>query len=320
MAPDSDFCQIRFVRCVFFGTPAIALPTLETLARTSDLVAAVCQPDRPAGRGLKPQLPPTKIWAIEHGLQVAQPDSLKNGEVADWIRRQDIDLGVVLAYGRILPPELLRAPKLGCVNLHASLLPRHRGAAPIAWSILTRDEETGVTLMQMDEGLDTGPVLAQHRLGVDLEETTGSLTDRMARLCAHVAETEIPRFVRGEMTPVAQVNELATWAPPIKARDRELSFGVPAIDVDARIRALTPTPGAITHHRDRLLKILKTRPLAADSAGAEGTVSITADRRILVATRAGSLEVLLAQFEGKKPLGARDLINGRALANNDRLG
>ncbi len=173
MAPDSDFCQIRFVRCVFFGTPAIALPTLETLARTSDLVAAVCQPDRPAGRGLKPQLPPTKIWAIEHGLQVAQPDSLKNGEVADWIRRQDIDLGVVLAYGRILPPELLRAPKLGCVNLHASLLPRHRGAAPIAWSILTRDEETGVTLMQMDEGLDTGPVLAQHRLGVDLRGNNG---------------------------------------------------------------------------------------------------------------------------------------------------
>ena len=296
------------------------MPTLAALAEIADVVATVCQPDRPAGRGLKPQSPPVKSWSNEHCLQVVQPDSLKNGELASWIGERNVDLGVVLAYGRILPPGLLRAPRLGCVNLHASLLPRHRGAAPIAWSILSRDEQTGVTLMQMDEGLDTGPVLAQHTIAIEPTETAGSLTDRIAQLCAHVTRLEIPRLARGELTSVPQNDPLATWAPPIRADDRRLKFDLPAVEVDARVRALTPAPGAITHCQGRLLRILETRPLAVDSNGVPGTLSITPDRRILVATRAGSLELLRAQFEGKKPLGARDLINGRALADNHRLG
>lgn len=320
MAPRRSFCQIRAVRCVFFGTPAIALPTLEALAETRDVVAAVCQPDRPSGRGLRSHSPAVKTWAINHGMQVVQPDSLKDGELASWIARQNVDLGVVLAYGRILPQALLFAPRLGCVNLHASLLPRHRGAAPIVWSILSRDEQTGVTLMQMDEGLDTGPVLAQHKIDIEPAETAGSLTDRIAQLCAAVARIQIPRLYRGELEATAQNDQMATFAPPIRADDRRLNFDVPAVDVDARVRAMAPTPGAITQYQGRLLRILETRPLAVDSAGAPGTLSITSDRRILVATRAGSLELLRAQLEGRKPLGTRDLINGRALSANHRLG
>ena len=244
----------------------------------------------------------------------------RNGEFADWIARQNVDFSVVLAYGRILPPAVLRAPRLGCVNLHASLLPRHRGAAPIAWSILSRDEQTGVTLMQMDEGLDTGPVLAQHKIDIEPGETAGSLTDRIARLCATVVRIEIPKFYRGELGATPQNDQMATFAPPIRGEDRRLNFDVPAVDVDARVRAMTPSPGAITQYHGRLLRILETRPLAVDSGGAPGTLSITSDRRILVATRAGSLELLRAQLEGRKPLLTRDLINGRALCDNHRLG
>ncbi len=312
--------QIPYVRCIFFGTPPIAVPALEALSQVHEVVAAVCQPDRPGGRGLKPQIPAVKSWANKQGLQVVQPDNLRNGDLARWITDQEVDLSVVLAYGRILPPDVLGASRLGCVNLHASLLPRHRGAAPIPWSLLSGDTETGVTLMQMDEGLDTGPLLVQHRIAIDPRETAGTLTDRISRLCAHVALADIARFARGELKSVPQDEQLATWAPPIKARDRRLNFNENAIAVDARVRAMSPTPGAITVCRGRILRILESHPLASDSGGAPGTVSISQDRRILVSTRAGSLELICAQLEGKRPNMARDLINGRTIVENDRLG
>jgi len=312
--------QILEVRCVFFGTPAIAVATLEVLTKITEVVAAVCQPDRPGGRGLRPQVPAVKSWAREHGVQIIQPDNLRSGDLSRWISSQRVDLSVVLAFGRILPPDLLRAPSLGCVNLHASLLPRHRGAAPIPWSILSGDSETGVSLMQMDEGLDTGRVLAQHRIVIGPGESAGSLTERISKLCAHVAELEIPRYVQGELKGAPQDNATATWAPPIRASDRRLDFQQTAILVDSRVRAMSPSPGALTTCRGRLLRILEARPLASDSEGEPGSVTITHDRRIFVATRAGSLEVIRAQLEGKRPLAAHELINGRALLANDQLG
>ena len=320
MARRPDPRPILEVRCVFFGTPAIAVAALEVLTKNAEVVAAVCQPDRPGGRGLRPQVPAIKVWAMKHGVQIAQPDSLRNGEFSQWISRQHVDLSVVLAFGRILPPDLLRASRLGCVNLHASLLPRHRGAAPIPWSILSGDNETGVSLMQMDEGLDTGPVLVQHRIVIDPRESTGSLTERISKLCAHVAEIEIPRYVQGELKGVPQDTAMATWAPPIRASDRQLDFNQPAILVDSRVRAMSPSPGAITSCRGRLLRILEAKPLASDSGGEPGCVTLTHDRRILVATRAGSLELICAQLEGKRPLVAHNLINGRAVLAHDRLG
>jgi methionyl-tRNA formyltransferase len=313
--------QIRRVRCVFFGTPAIAVPALEALAQIVEVVAAVSQPDRPGGRGMKPQVPAVKSWAIANGLNVIQPDGLRNGDLARWIAEQSVDLSVVLAYGRILPPDLLGAPRLGCVNLHASLLPRHRGAAPIQWSIIQSDVETGVSLMQMDEGLDTGPVLAQRRIAIDPRETAGTLTNRISLLCAEVVRAYIPQLdTASNLTALPQEGDLATWAPPIKSQDRRLNFDDSAVALDARVRALTPAPGAITTCKGRLLRILETCPLARDSGTSAGVVSISEDRRILVSTRAGSLELIRAQFEGKRPLFAHDLINGRTIANNDQLG
>ncbi len=321
LALDRESRQIRQVRCVFFGTPAIAVPALEVLTQIGDVVAAVSQPDRPGGRGMKPQVPAVKSWAVAHGLFVIQPDGLRNGELAQWITQQAVDISVVLAYGRILPPDLLRAPRLGCVNLHASLLPRHRGAAPIAWSIIRGDVETGVSLMQMDAGLDTGPVLAQHKIAIDPRETAGTLSDRISQVCAEVVRAHIPQIVtRSELEGIPQDGELATWAPPIRTQDRRLNFDDTAAALDARIRALTPTPGAITTSKGRLLRVLESRPLAHDSGAPAGIVRISEDRRILVSTRAGSLELVRAQLEGKRPLFAHDLINGRAISDNDRLG
>jgi len=253
-------------------------------------------------------------------MQVLQPEKLKDGELASWVAAELIDVCVVLAYGKILPKALLDAPRLGCLNLHASLLPRHRGAAPIQWSILSGDTETGVTLMQMDVGLDTGPILSQHSIPIEPGENAGSLTERMGELCAKVTLVDVPRYLAGELRPQAQESEQATWASPIKAEDRRLDFSNAAEALAARVRALSPQPGAITQCRGKLLRILEAQALA-DSSGAEpGTVTLSPEKRILIATRAGSLELLRGQFEGKKPLGARDLINGRALVSNDRLG
>jgi len=308
------------VRCVFFGTPAIALPTLDALLGISEIVATVCQPDRPGGRGLKQLAPPVRLWAQQRGIQVFQPDSLKDGALSGWVSEHSVDVCVVLAYGKILPKGLLDAPRLGCLNLHASLLPRHRGAAPIQWSILTRDQRTGVTLMRMDPGLDTGPILSQHALALSPRENAETLTQRIATLCGEVARRDIPRFVAGELRETAQPNDSATWAPPIKSEDRRLNFDDTAVAIDARVRAMSPRPGAMTFCRGKILRVLETEPLANESAGDPGTVTISHDRRIIVAARAGSLEIRNAQLEGKKPLSARDLINGRVIASGDHLG
>jgi methionyl-tRNA formyltransferase len=174
--------------------------------------------------------------------------------------------------------------------------------------------------MKMDAGLDTGPILSQRKISIDSRETTGALTERISKLCAKVTLEDIPSYVRGELSKVPQENQLATWAPPIRAEDRRLNFADAASTLDARIRAMSPSPSAITTCKGRLLRILDAIALAEDSGGDPGTVRISPDRRIVVSTRAGSLELRRAQLEGRKPLDARDLINGRTLADGDRLG
>ena len=312
--------QIPGVRCVFFGTPELAVPSLAALNEIAEVPFAVCQPDRPAGRGLLPRAPHVKCWAQSNGVDILQPTTLKDGELALRIREHSVDLGVVLAYGRLLPSSILEAPRLGCVNLHASLLPRHRGAAPIAWSILCQDTETGVSLMQMEAGLDTGPVLKQHRLPIGHRETAGTLGNRIATLCAEVTRVEIPRVINGELSARPQNPEEATWAPPIRAADRQLDFNNSSMAVDARIRALSPTPGALTKCKGRVLRLLETQPMTDDLGLQPGTVTVIGNRRILISTLNGSLELVRAQFEGKKPLGAKELLNGRSITSGDQLG
>src|SRR5215472_1461300 len=192
------------MRALFFGTPDFAVPSLDALAAVADVAGVVCQPDKPRGRGLELTPPPVKARALELGLLVVQPTKLRTGEFAAWARKQGADVALVVAYGRILPPDVLAATRLGFVNVHASLLPKYRGAAPVAWAIVEGESETGITLMQLDEGMDTGPMLEAFATPIDENETAGELAHRLAALGAEAVRNGLPRFVAGGYTPVAQ--------------------------------------------------------------------------------------------------------------------
>jgi methionyl-tRNA formyltransferase len=201
------------MRAVFFGTPELAVPSLDALLDVASVEGVVCQPDRPAGRGLALTPPPVKVRAQELGLTVIQPTKLKTGEVAEWVRALQADVALVVAYGRILPPDVLAATSKGFVNVHASLLPKYRGAAPITWSIVRGEAETGVTLMVLDAGMDTGPVLSQRRIPILPDETAAELGVRIAALGAMAVRADLARFVAGSLPSAPQDESLATLAP-----------------------------------------------------------------------------------------------------------
>jgi methionyl-tRNA formyltransferase len=307
------------VKTVFFGTPEIAVPALETLTQISDVRGVVCQPDRPAGRGMQQRAPAIKSWALQHGLPLLQPEKVRDGRLRSWLADRDADVAVVLAYGRILPPDVLTTPRCGCLNLHASLLPRHRGAAPMEWAILTGDEMTGVSLMQMDEGLDTGPVFSQHSLLLAPGETADSLARRIALLAAEVLRQDLRPAVEGALTPRPQDPASVTLAPPIRHDDQLLDFTQSAMALERRIRALFPKPGAVTAVRNRRLKILAARIADESANGPPGTATVSRGR-ILIATGSGTLEPTRVQLEGKAAQSAADMANGRGVVNGDLLG
>lgn len=309
------------MRTVFFGTPDIAVPALRALASTTDLVGVVCQPDRPAGRGLELTEPAVKRAARELGISAHQPVKVKTGNLDEWLRDLAADVAVVLAYGRILPESVLDAPKQGCMNLHASLLPLYRGAAPIQWALIRGETETGISLMQMDVGLDTGPLFCERRLPILPEDDAGTLAARLAELASVVIREDLRRAVAGEFAPVPQDSSRATFAPPLTRDHGRLDFGTDAASVVNLIRGLSPRPGATTTFGGRTLKILAAKlgpsgpPVAAPGA------VIRADKGGLwIAAQSGTVEVHKGQFEGKKPLSGTDLVNGRALRLGDVLG
>jgi methionyl-tRNA formyltransferase len=308
------------MRAVFFGTPELAVPALRALCETATVVGVVCQPDRPAGRGLHLHEPPVKAVARDLGLEVHQPVKVKTGNLDEWVRERAPDVALVLAYGRILPPAVLSAPRRGCINLHASLLPKYRGAAPIHWAVVRGESETGVSLMQMEAGLDTGPVYAARKIPVGPEDTTGELSARIAELAAAMVRDELPRAVAGELVATAQDDAAATWAPPIREEHQRIDWTHPAQSVVDLVRGLAPAPSAFTTLRGQRLKVLGAR-LAPDLVpGGPGQVSILQRRRVLVPAADGAVELLVAQLPGRKALGAAELVNGRALAAGDRLG
>jgi methionyl-tRNA formyltransferase len=229
-------------------------------------------------------------------------------------------VAVVLAYGRILPPPVLRAPRRGCMNLHASLLPKLRGAAPIHRAILGGETETGISLMQMDEGMDTGPVYAARRIPIGAQETAGELEQRLAELAALVVRDELPRAARGELLAVAQDDRLATHAPPLGPADRRIDWTRPAHEIANQVRGLEPRPGALTGLRGKLLRIRAARPSDQPDAAPPGTVVRAGRSGVLVATGGGALQIERAQLEGRKAVAARDLVNGRQIAEGDVLG
>lgn len=326
--PGADYDRLgmaaRF-RAVFFGTPEIAVPALRALLEVSEVVGVVCQPDRPSGRGMRLRPPAVKSAALEHGLEVFQPVRVRTGELEAWVRERSPDVAVVLAYGRILPPGVLTAPRRGCLNLHASLLPRYRGAAPIQWAIIEGETETGVSLMQMDEGLDTGPVLAQRRLDIRPDETAGELAERIAELAAEVTRLDVPRAVAGELEARPQDAERATHARPLTRADEALDFTDSARRLAGRVNGLSPRPGAHALLRraaapeaSAKLKVLRARP-SFDAPGVPPGRVLVRSPRILVGTGDGLLEILEAQLEGRRALAARDLVNGRVLTDGDEL-
>lgn len=309
------------MRAVFFGTPPIAVPALRALTQVAEVAAVVCQPDRPSGRGLKLTAPAVKEAALELGLSVHQPTKVRTGELATWLREKNADVALVMAYGRILPADVLGAPRRGAMNLHASLLPRYRGAAPINWVIVNGETQTGISLMQMDEGLDTGPVYSRHALDIAESETAGSLSERIAILGAHVVRADLAAAVDGKLTAEAQDPALASHAPLIERQHLQVDWARSALEIARLVRGMAPRPGAFTLVAGKVLRLHEARPAVGPMApgAVPGTVSVLG-KRALVATGSGALELVNAQLEGKKALMAQDLINGRVLADGLVLG
>jgi methionyl-tRNA formyltransferase len=303
-----------------------AVPSLEALHAIAQVVGVVCQADKPAGRGLDLRAPPVKTRALELGLPVEQPTKLKTGEFGAWVHAQRADVALVVAYGRILPADVLSGPTLGCVNVHASLLPKYRGAAPIAWAIRNGDTETGITLMKLDAGMDTGPTFAREVIPIDPDETAGELAARLAVLGADAVRRWLPKYVAGEYSLGPQDEAGKTMAPPLTKEDGRIDWSKAARPVHDHVRAMNPWPGAFTTARGRTVKVHATRVLGdrmfvgVPAAASPGAVMVADKSRVLVACGEGFVELVTVQPESKRAMRASEWAGGRGVAEGDVLG
>jgi methionyl-tRNA formyltransferase len=309
------------------GTPEFAVPSLRKLIEAGhEIIAVFTQPDRPVGRKQVVTPTPIKVFAAEHGIAIHQPLKIKTDEA----RRQfeplfkEADAGVVAAYGRILPEWMLNAPRRGCVNVHSSLLPKYRGAAPINWAVARGERETGVTIMLMDAGLDTGPVLLRRATRIGDEETASELTPRLAELGAESLIEALGKLESGEITPEPQNDAGATLAPILKREDGEVAWAMTATEIFNRLRGFTPFPGCYTFFDGRRLEIVKARvePGGEDAHKFEpGAVCEVAKDSIVVACGGATrLRITEVQPEGKRAMPARDFLNGARLQVGAKLG
>ncbi|HEX6395781.1 MAG TPA: methionyl-tRNA formyltransferase [Steroidobacteraceae bacterium] len=307
---------MQSLRIAFAGTPQFALPALRALlASRHQVVGVLTQPDRPAGRGRELRAPPIKLLAREHGLPLAQPATLKTGEGRAALHGWAPDLLVVVAYGLILPSAVLLLPRMGCLNIHGSVLPRWRGAAPIQRALLAGDVETGVTIMQLDEGLDTGPVLLERRHPIGLRDTAGDLHDALSELGAAALLEAIDGLGAGELLPRAQSAEGVTYAAKIDKAEARIDWSASAVQIDRRIRAFNPWPVAETRLTGEALRLLRSGVVDAHTRDASpGTVLGLADDGLRVACGEGVLAVNELQRAGKRPVSARDFANAVRVA------
>lgn len=294
------------------GSPEFALPTLRALVKHYPVVGVVTQPDRPAGRGRQPSPPPVKLLAHELRLPVFQPHRLREEGAMQQLRTWAPDLIVVAAFGQILPPEVLDLPPFGCLNVHASLLPRWRGAAPVQAAILHGDRETGITIMKMDVGVDTGPILSQRALTILPDDTGGSLSQRLAQLGAELLLETLPAYLRGEMAPHPQEGE-ATYAPLLKKEDGRLDLSLSAEELALKVRAFNPWPGAFITWRGQILKIHLAH---AVDFPRPGSTDPTPGRRVIwqgkpaIATGCGLLVLDEVQPAGKRSMSGEEFLRG----------
>ncbi len=300
------------VKIVFMGTPEFAVPSLEALIDTQTVVGVVTQPDRPAGRGRKVRPSPVKVAAEAAGLPLYQPDSLREREAAEPLHEWAPEAIVVAAFGQILRPHVLDLPANGCINVHASLLPRWRGASPIQHAILAGDEKTGVSLMQMDVGLDTGPVFKKEAVPIRPDETAETLHDRLADLGAEMLRAHLDAVLTGLLAPQPQDDEAATYAPMIKKEDGRIDWTASAAQLDRHVRAMTPWPGAFTTWDGQRLKVLAARPVEAGETPSGEPGQVTGDEEaVVVATGEGGLQLLEVQLAGREAMPAAAFVRGR---------
>jgi methionyl-tRNA formyltransferase len=312
------------LRIIFMGTAGLACPSLEVLTREPEFLvaAAVTRPDRPGGRDLKLRPSPVKALALRLGLTVLQPEKAREDRFMAELRRLQPDLIAVAAFGQILPPAILDLPRFGCVNVHTSLLPKFRGAAPIQWAILNDEPETGVTIMKMDPGLDTGDILTQERTPITAEDNAETLHDRLAAMGARMLVPAIRDLAAGKLTPRKQPAEGASYARKIVKEDGQLDWKRPARSLWNRVRAFTPWPGAFTHlpaqPRAQLLKLWKAE--VAEPSGAPGHVLQADKTGIVIGCDERSLRVQILQLEGGRRMTAAEFLAGHPVKTGTVLG
>lgn len=323
------------MRCIFMGTPDFAVSILSCLEKEGhEIYLVVTQPDKPKGRKGELTPPPVKVWAEERNLPIYQPENIRDPEAISMIRDFPIDIGIVAAYGQIIPEEILNVPKFGYINVHASLLPKYRGAAPIQWSILNGDKKTGITIMQMTKRLDDGDIIMQEELDIEPDETGGSLFDKLATYGGNMACMAMLAIENGLVEKVPQDDAKATYVSTIKKDFGAIDFTSDAEYIERMIRALNPWPSAFTYYKGSMLKIWRAQVVtdeeiieAGDLLGGAksmeampGTVIHTDDYGILVRAGYGNLAITELQIAGKRRMSAKDFLNGNPIEIGTMLG
>ena len=300
------------MRVIFMGTPDFSVGALKSLAENGyEIAGVVTQPDKPRGRGKASSMTPVKEAALELGLTVYQPSRVREQSFMDTVRALNPDVIVVSAFGQIIPKALLELPRYGCVNIHASLLPKYRGAAPIQWAVMDGEPVSGVTIMQMDEGLDTGDMLAKTEVPLDPDETGGSLFDKLSRAGAELLIRTLPALEQGTLTPEKQPLESPTaYARMIRKEDGRIDWNLEAEAIERRIRGLNPWPSAYTELTGKILKIWRAEVLPKESGQTPGTVTEAGKGGFCVQTGKGVLRLLEVQLEGKKRMDAQAFLRG----------
>ena len=307
-------------KIVFMGTPEFAVPSLDILiTHNYQIAGVVTQPDRPRGRGRIPTLPPIKALAEKYNLPVNQPERMRNREVIDYFRDLAPDLVVVAAFGQILPREILEIPKMGCVNVHPSLLPKCRGAAPMNWTIIRGEVKTGVTIMLMDEGLDTGDILSQEETMIDPEETFGKLRERLAEMGAALLLKTVGMIVNGIVTRTSQDDSLATYAPRLKKEDGLVNWNKDVSQVVNLIRGLSPVPCAYTFYKGKMLKIFSAKGKTSYNVGTPGKIGSETELGLPVEAKNGYVYLREIQVENKKRMSVHDFLRGFRILPGDIL-
>lgn len=306
------------MRTVFFGTPPWAVPSLEALLESDiEVAAVVTNPDRPAGRGMKLRASPVKERALQAGLEILQPQRARGPELHDSLQALVPDVATVVAYGKILPPSLLAIPRLGFVNLHFSLLPEYRGAAPVERAVMDGRATSGVSIMVLSEGMDEGPVLSKIEEPVLADDTAGSLGERLARIGSTALVDALAAYAAGELAPVEQDHDRATYAPKITGEEAAIDWGGPTDAIRNQVRGLNPAPGAWTTLRGKRLKVWAASP--SDEGGlAPGALSATGGA-LIAGTGDGALELMRVQLEGRRPATGADAARGLRLARGERF-